>query len=598
MAKKFFSRQPDSERGQSIVLIAAAMIGLLAFVGIAVDVGFVFARNTQLQAGVDAAALAGVTQLASGDINQADTMAQRFLATNNIPITDTATMESLTYQTIIQETAYALTVTWPVELFFLRVIGWNEVDLQKSATAAFLPLTDIFAGARVDEGKLSTSNQAVFGPLICTSNGDPYSPFNSPFRPPGYEPGPYKYRYRILIPDGYQDIDNILRVELFDADSWNSDTNSAAVVHTSYAANNGFPFVENKNCPSSTQADPCLIPTGEESLVGLPPGNPTLDQINPYWFLRVDENRGPAPSSCGAPDPYNLGYNTTTLYELFYYVQNPDGTIAEIPLATYTGLRDNAHNTDLRWVSPGGAPGLGGTFVPIDAGSPGTFEINLDTDVPEILVEQGTGNRFIYLNVSTTAGSSENGFEIWAGPDNYVTSVSSNANERNITVLDSPGAHNSGGAIVFALSTLPLNSNTNNRVDIPLVYVSPNFAGQNIFISLFDADTGTVPPITFFFDSIYFNPDDLDSSDWYMDFGTPNTIDADGVPANSRCFPSNCNNSWITPRYQITVPGEVDACMPNCVPFYGGRLIASYDGGSSDTYVWEIFIAGPPYLSE
>jgi hypothetical protein len=38
--------------------------------------------------------------------------------------------------------------------------------------------------------------------------------------------------------------------------------------------------------------------------------------------------------------------------------------------------------------------------------------------------------------------------------------------------------------------------------------------------------------------------------------------------------------------------------MPNCVPFYGGRLMASYDGGSSDTYVWQINIAGPPYLLE
>lgn len=595
MANKFFSRRPDSERGQSIVLIAAAMIGLLAFVGIAVDVGFVFARNTQLQAGVDAAALAGVTELASGDINAADEHAERFLNANNIPITDTATMESLTYQTVIQETAYALTVTWPVELFFLRVIGWNEVTLQKSATAAFFPLTDIFAGARVDEGKLSTSNQAVFGPLICTSNGDPYSPFNSPFRPPGYPAGPYTYRYRILVPANYPD--NILRVELFDADSWNSDTNSAAVVHTSYATNNGFPFVEDKDCSNTNQADPCLIPTGEESLVNQPPGNPTLDQINPYWFLRVDENRGPAPSSCGAPNPYNVNYNTRTVYQLLYYVQNPDGTNDEVLLSTYTGLQDNSHNTDLRWVSPGGAPGLGGTFVPVDAGSPKTFEINLDTDVPNILEEQGTGNRYIYLNVSTTAGSSENGFEIWAGPDDYVTSVSSNANERNIAVLDSPGAHNSGGAIVFALSTLPLNSNTDNRVDIPLVYISPNFAGQDIFISLFDADTGTVPPITFFFDSIAFDPETGDG-DWSMSFGTPNTIDADGVPANSRCFPSNCNNTWIMPRYQITVPGEVDSCMPNCTPFYGGRLIASYDGGTHDTYVWEIFIAGPPYLSE
>ena len=598
MANKFFSRQPDSERGQSIVLIAAAMIGLLAFVGIAVDVGFVFARNSQLQAGVDAAALAGVTELASGNINVADDRARRFLSTNNIPITDTAaTMESLTYQTVLQETAYALTVTWPVELFFLRVVGWNEVTLQKSATAAFLPLTDIYAGNLIDQGKLSTSNQAVFGPLACTSYGDPFSPYNSPFRPPGYPAGPYTYRYRILVPANYPD--NILRVELFDPDSYNSDTNNAEVVHTSYAVGQGFAAVENMSC-SSIRQDPCLLGTGEDSLVSnTPPDVVTIDQINPFWFMRIDENRKPASAGCTTPPyyppVYTESYNTTTVYELFYYTQSSDGTVQEIPLAGYTGLKTNAHNTDLRWVSPGAPPSFDypgpPTGVPADLGS---FEIDLGTDVPSILVEQGTNNRYIYLNVTTTDGASENGFEIWAGPNNYLNSVPSGGNERNIHVLDSPGAHNSGGAIVFALSTLPLNSNTNNRVDIPLVYINPNFSGQTVFISLFDSDTGTAPPITFYFDSIAYNPE-LDEGDWFMTFGTG--TDADGVPSSSRCFP-NCNNQWLSPPYQIVVPGDQEGCAPNCTPFYGGRLMASYDGGSSDTYVWQISIPGPPYLTQ
>jgi hypothetical protein len=591
MANKFFSRQPDSERGQSIVLIAAAMIGLLAFVGIAVDVGFVFARNSQLQAGVDSAALAGVTELSSGNINNADDRAERFLSSNNIPISGTATMESVTYQTILQETAYSLTVTWPVELFFLRVVGWDEVTLQKSATAAFFPLTDIYAGSRVDQGKLSTSNQAVFGPSACTSYGDPYSPFSSTFRPQGYPAGTYTYRYRILVPSDYPD--NILRVELFDPDSYNSPTNDATIVHTNYATSSGFPFVENKSCTSARQ-DACLLITGEESLVSnTPPDIISIDQINPYWFMRIDENRKPQANTCGTPGSYTESFNTETLYQLLYYTQNSDGTIQEVSLASYTGLKTNAHNTDLRWVSPGGAPSFDGVAVPVNAGSPKTFELNLNTDVPNILVEQGTGNRYIYLNVTTTNGSSENGYEVWAGPNNYIGSVPSDGNERNIHVLDSPGAHNSAGAIVFAIGTLPLNSNTNNRVDVPLVYISPNFAGQPIFIRLFDADTDTQPPITFFFDSIAYNPE-LDEGDWFMTFGTG--TDADGEPSSSRCFP-NCDNQWLNPPYQIIVPGDQEGCEPNCTPFYGGRLIASYDGGASDTYVWEISIAGPPYLT-
>lgn len=588
MANKFFSRKPDSERGQSIVLIAAAMIGLLAFVGIAVDVGFVFARNSQLQAGVDAAALAGVTELTSGNISNADDRAERFLSTNNIPITDTATMESATYQTVLQETAYALTVTWPVDLFFLKVVGWKEVNLTKSATAAFFPLTDIYAGN--SESKLSTSNQAVFGPLACTGYGDPYSPYNSPHRPPGYPSGPYTYRYRILVPADYPD--NILRVEIFDPDSYNSATNSATVVHTNYATGNGFPAWENKTCSTTNRWDPCLIITGEETLVS--PPTVSIDQINPFWFMRIDENRPPQ-GSCGYPSSYTESHNTTTVYQLLYYTQSSDGTVAEVPLASYTGLKTNAHFTDLYWVSPGAPPSFDypgpATGVPADFGS---FEIDLDSDVPNILVEQGTGNRYIYLNVTTTDGSSENGFELWAGPDNYINSVPSNGNERSINVLDSPGAHRSAGAIVFALGTLPLNSNTANRVDIPLVYLSPQSSGQTVYISLFDADTDTVPPITYYFDSIAYDPGTGDG-DWYLSFG--NGTDPDGVPSANRCFP-NCNDQWLTPPYAIGVPGDQDGCQPDCVPFYGGRLMASYDGGRSDTYVWQISIAGPPYLTK
>ena len=50
----------QKETGQSIVIIAVVMVALLAFVGLAIDLGLVWARRAQLTAAVDAAALAGV----------------------------------------------------------------------------------------------------------------------------------------------------------------------------------------------------------------------------------------------------------------------------------------------------------------------------------------------------------------------------------------------------------------------------------------------------------------------------------------------------------------------------------------------------------
>ena len=64
--QKLQINQANKENGQSLVIIALALIGLLAFVGIAVDVGFLFARSSKLQSAVDAAALAAVTELPRG----------------------------------------------------------------------------------------------------------------------------------------------------------------------------------------------------------------------------------------------------------------------------------------------------------------------------------------------------------------------------------------------------------------------------------------------------------------------------------------------------------------------------------------------------
>ena len=449
---------------------------------------------------------------------------------------------------------------------------------------------------QTQDGLINTSHQSVFGPARCTASGDPYSNFSSPFRPPGYPPGAYTYRYRILVPANYPD--NMLRVELFDPDTYNESTNSATITHTNYAISQGLPITATKTCTSSARQNPCLIATGEETLVT---ATVTIDDVNIFWFMRVDENRTPG---CGSTTSYNPSHNTTTIYELFYNQKHANGTIQEVHLATYTGRPDNNHDTDLHWVSPGAPPSFDypgpPIGVPVDAGSPKSFQLNLDTDVPNIVTEPGTGNRHIYLNVSTIGGSSENGFEIWAGPDNYYNSVPSDANERNVHVLDSPGSHSSGGAQIFSIGYLPQNSNTDNRVNIPLTVIGPEYAGETIHISLFDSDTGTNPPITFFFDTLAFNPGPPATGDWFLEFGV-GPIDPDGVPVSSRCDLSSggCNNQWIDPAYQITVPGNTENCdysnptAADCTPFYGGRLFASYDGGLYDTYGWEVKITEP-----
>lgn len=639
MIRKIISRIKrlisEREKGQSVVLIALMLVGLLAFVGLAVDVGFIFVRSSQLTTAVDAAALAGVTEItAPNTLPVANERAAEFLHTHSIPaqvIADTFDDPANYAQglSILGAREYAITVTWPVELFFLRIIGRDTAEVERTATAAHFPLADIYASRRVEDGALSTSNQAVFGPNLCVTYGDPFSSFNDPLAPEFRQTWrgdatDRTYHYRILVPPDYGD--DILRVELFDPDSYNKANNDGGmytdnVVHTQIAIDEGMPESEPLSC-NANQKNPCLIDTQEGNL-GL-----NLDQINLWWFVRIDENRGhgnpPGDGVCDEPDNYTIGYNTITFYELFYYQRHPDGEIERTPLAWYYGQsgdpsRDNAydtanHMTDMRWVSPGGQPVFdqpapvyagcgspnGGDQSPSCPGGsspPGSgngFEIEIDGDLDNILVDGVTGNRYVYMDVTSLSGGSENGYEVWAGPNDYVNSVSSDVNVRNVSIINNPNSHSSRGATVFGIGHLPMNSNYNNAVDIPLIFLGPEYAGTSVFVTHYDSDSGAQPPITFYFDSIA-------EADYSMKFAAGDP-DPDGV--SGRCYPGSCGTQFVTPPYEIYVPSLTDDCTnPGdpaqqyiCNPFYGGRLITRYTGGQHDTYHWNISLSGLPYL--
>ena len=496
----------------------------------------------------------------------------------------------------------------------------SSIQLKASPAApeAATPIDPVFPGLGVitsrtmEDGRMATSHQGIFGPDSCTHMGDPYSPLNS-----DWAAGPYTYTYRIYIPPNYAH--DVVRVELFDPDSINQAENNFIINRSNIAINNDLNSVDPKTCGtdggSSDRVQPCLLNTEELGLVNGSP-NLELDEVNPYWFVRIDENRRPPITpggSCGVPESgmYTPSLNTQTRYTLSYYAQNING-VEKVPLVTYfgqvgDGIRDSGdHLTDMRWVSPGADVPFAtvddpGVSVPAVAQTTDSFEIDLTTDVPNIFVDQSTGARYLYLDVQAMSGASENGYEIWAGPPDYISTVPSEVNFRNLYLLNTPGSHDSQGVEVTAVNTLVQNSNFTNPLDIPLTYIGPEMTGQTINIRLFDSDSGTEPPIVFYFDTIAFTPDDTDASgydpastDWAMAFAVADQDDPDGVPEGVRCVPWLCDNQWIDPAYQITIPGDLSNCdwqnptAEDCTPFYGGRLMVLYDGGFSETYTWEL----------
>jgi Flp pilus assembly protein TadG len=64
LLKRFVRR--GSNRGIAVIYIALLLIALLAFVGLAVDIGYMYVAKTQLQNAADAAALAGAAKLTGG----------------------------------------------------------------------------------------------------------------------------------------------------------------------------------------------------------------------------------------------------------------------------------------------------------------------------------------------------------------------------------------------------------------------------------------------------------------------------------------------------------------------------------------------------
>lgn len=134
------------EAGQALVLMVLAMVVLIGITGFAVDVGHAYLVQRQLQAGVDAAALAGAQELP--DPAAVTSVAQTYSATpsdkNALTSNDNATTNvtlrclanvpgcSSTFGTY---NAVRVDGTSSVQTFFARVLGINSLTVHATATA-------------------------------------------------------------------------------------------------------------------------------------------------------------------------------------------------------------------------------------------------------------------------------------------------------------------------------------------------------------------------------------------------------------------------------------------------------------------------------
>lgn len=240
----------------------------------------------------------------------------------------------------------------------------------------------------------------------------------------------------------------------------------------------------------------------------------------------VDELRTPTGTS-----PGTLANATTTQYTLIWDKDgNPDNPDAndhvQIAQQSYGAVGD----TDLQWVTP---PSF-------------TFDASQYT----------VGS--VRVNAASSAGSSENGFNLRAGPPHDTTALANNLGATSVMteaawhdqLSGAPGTTGQGknGTNVAALGDLPMNFNVTGTADIILGYVPPSAANGQFSVTKFDTDVGAV--------SVYYTCDSLPGQTF------PGVLAGD--------------DQFVTDT--ITLPAN----------YSGGNWHAFYNAGSNDTSNWSL----------
>jgi Flp pilus assembly protein TadG len=172
-AKKKISHM---ERGQVLVLVAGAAIGIIAVIGLTLDVGLMFIGNARLRRAVDAAALSSALQFREGyNINTLTDSANEFLVLDGFssPNSTVATCDynptNLDLGCVAGQAARKLVgvhATAQINLAFLPIIGINTITISATAVSETASLDVVLA---IDRSESMTYGAATGDPMR-----DPY----------------------------------------------------------------------------------------------------------------------------------------------------------------------------------------------------------------------------------------------------------------------------------------------------------------------------------------------------------------------------------------------------------------------------------------
>jgi len=222
--------------GQVVVVFAGAMVALMGMLALVVDVSWYWANTLKVQRAADAAALAGAVYL-PGSVSNAYSAALNESAKNGY--TNGASVNGGTVFVVpAQDAAYdrrlKVTVTAPVQTFFMRIFGINSITAARDARAEFVLPTQMGSpedyygidalrsetnpgGVSVTRASNGTaiSPRGFWGALLMKgsnrTSGDAFSPAYNPYPTANVDFKPDGYDYTVEITGGNG------RVWIFDA---------------------------------------------------------------------------------------------------------------------------------------------------------------------------------------------------------------------------------------------------------------------------------------------------------------------------------------------------------------------------------------------
>ena len=139
------------ERGQVLVIVTLSVIGLVAAVGLTVDVGLLYLNHGKLRRAVDAAALAATAQFREGySISELEKAAKEFLVLNGIddPTAKVETCETNPGDPVLCDAPLRKLVrvraTSTMKLAFLPVIGIKQTTVSAMAVSEAASMDVVF----------------------------------------------------------------------------------------------------------------------------------------------------------------------------------------------------------------------------------------------------------------------------------------------------------------------------------------------------------------------------------------------------------------------------------------------------------------------